>query len=134
MLVVLAIHHVHHYMCVPMQARNVGGPSSSATVTIEVLDVNDVTPQFTQEIYNAAIVENRPAGASVVMVTATDDDEGANGMVRYSVIGGDVGVFQLDRTSGSEYKFTKSLSPLFLSFIFFSPPFPPPHHNTPSLT
>ena len=77
-----------------MQARNDGGPSNSATVTVEVLDVNDVTPRFTQEIYNAAIVENRPAGASVVMVTATDDDEGANGMVRYSLIGGDIGVFQ----------------------------------------
>ena len=103
------------YMYVPMQARNPGGPSTSATVTIEVLDVNDVTPQFTQEIYNAAIVENRPAGASVVMVTATDDDEGANGMVRYRVIGGDVGVFQLDCTSGSEYMFTK--------FLYVSQPF-----------
>lgn len=121
-----------------MQARNDGGPSSSATVTIEVLDVNDVTPRFTQEIYNAAIVENRPAGASVVMVTATDDDEGANGMVRYSLTGGDVGVFQLDRTSGSEYKFTKSLfvSPSFSPPSPLPSPFPPstPLLNTPSFT
>ena len=113
-------------MYVPMQARNPGGPSTSVTVTIEVLDVNDVTPQFTQEIYNAAIVENRPAGASVVMVTATDDDEGANGMVRYRVIGGDVGVFQLDCTSGSEYMFTK-FPPL--SVHHYLPPFSPPHYT-----
>ena len=109
-------------MYVPMQARNPGGPSTSATVTIEVLDVNDVTPQFTQEIYNAAIVENRPAGASVVMVTATDDDEGANGMVRYRVIGGDVGVFQLDCTSGSEYMFTKFLCFPALPVAHYLPP------------
>lgn len=112
-----------------MQARNPGGPSTSATVTIEVLDVNDVTPQFTQAIYNAAIVENRPAGASVVMVTATDDDEGANGMVHYRVIGGDVGVFQLDCTSGNEYMFTKFPSLPVPHFPLFSP-FSPPHHTS----
>jgi len=83
-----------------LQANNPSGVASSASVMVEVLDVNDHVPQFSENIYNTAIVENMPSGASVAMVTATDSDEGSNGMVRYLVIGGDVGVFQLDAVSG----------------------------------
>jgi len=52
-----------------LQARNPSGAASSASVMVEVLDVNDHVPQFSENIYNTAIVENMPSGASVAMVT-----------------------------------------------------------------
>ncbi|XP_051936017.1 protocadherin alpha-7-like isoform X5 [Hippocampus zosterae] len=63
--------------------------SGNMTIIVEVSDVNDNPPVFTQESYIAYVNENCPLGTIVVRVNATDLDEGSNGDVVYS-FGNDV--------------------------------------------
>lgn len=55
--------------------------SSTQTLTVEVGDVNDQAPVFTQSIYNANVAENRDPGEPVVRVTATDKDSGKSALL-----------------------------------------------------
>ncbi len=52
--------------------------SSTQTLTMEVGDVNDQPPVFSQSIYNASVAENRDPGEPVFRVSATDEDSGNN--------------------------------------------------------
>lgn len=52
--------------------------SSTQTLTVEVEDVNDRRPVFSESIYNASVAENRDPGEPVIRVSATDDDSGNN--------------------------------------------------------
>lgn len=52
--------------------------SSTQTLTVEVVDVNDQSPVFSQSIYNASVAENRDPGEPVIRVSATDKDSGNN--------------------------------------------------------
>ncbi|XP_063045462.1 protocadherin alpha-3-like [Engraulis encrasicolus] len=63
-----------------------GKPPKSGTVNIivDVLDVNDNAPLFTEDVYSVTLEENAPIGSTVVKVNATDLDEGSNGEVIYS--------------------------------------------------
>ncbi|XP_062332133.1 protocadherin alpha-8-like isoform X11 [Osmerus eperlanus] len=63
-----------------------GKPTRSGTVDIivEVLDVNDNMPVFTQDSYIVTLYENAHIGTTVVQVNATDLDDGSNGEVIYS--------------------------------------------------
>ena len=55
------------------------------SVTINILDVNDEPPEFTQSLYNFTINENPKIGSTVGTVLANDNDEGSNGIVTYSL-------------------------------------------------
>ncbi|XP_058820979.1 cadherin-related tumor suppressor [Topomyia yanbarensis] len=72
-------------------AKDRGEPpkSSQSRILIHVLDENDNSPIFDPKQYSAAIAENASIGASVLQVSATDIDEGANGRVRFSIAAGD---------------------------------------------
>ncbi|XP_033989912.1 protocadherin alpha-13-like [Trematomus bernacchii] len=63
-----------------------GKPPKSGTlnVSIIVLDSNDNSPMFIQEIYQIAIKENIPVGTLIFKMNATDPDEGTNGEVEYT--------------------------------------------------
>lgn len=50
--------------------------SSAQTLTVEVVDINDQTPVFSQSIYSASVAENRDPGEPVIRVSATDEDSG----------------------------------------------------------
>lgn len=50
--------------------------SSTQTLTVEVGDVNDQSPVFSQSVYNASVAENRDPGEAVIRVSATDRDSG----------------------------------------------------------
>lgn len=71
-----------------VEARDHGVPvmSSSASVSVTVLDVNDNVPTFTQKLYNLKINEDAPVGASVLSVTAIDRD--VNSVVTYQISSG----------------------------------------------
>ncbi len=62
-----------------------GTPPRSGTVVIHVtvLDANDNSPVFSQDIYKVSLPENSPLDTVVVTVSATDADEGQNGEVKY---------------------------------------------------
>ncbi|XP_076594812.1 protocadherin alpha-8-like [Chaetodon auriga] len=58
--------------------------SGKMNILVKVLDVNDNTPVFSEDVYSVTLAENAPVGTTVVQVNATDRDEGQNGEVYYS--------------------------------------------------
>uniref|UniRef100_A0A665WYD0 Cadherin EGF LAG seven-pass G-type receptor 1a n=1 Tax=Echeneis naucrates TaxID=173247 RepID=A0A665WYD0_ECHNA len=71
-----------------VEARDHGIPvmSSSASVSITVLDVNDNVPTFTEKVYSLKINEDAVVGTSVLTVTAVDRD--INSVVTYQISSG----------------------------------------------
>ncbi|XP_020781834.2 cadherin EGF LAG seven-pass G-type receptor 1 [Boleophthalmus pectinirostris] len=71
-----------------VEARDHGVPSmsSSASISITVLDVNDNVPTFTEEVYSQKINEDAVMGTSVLTVTAIDRD--VNSVVTYQISSG----------------------------------------------
>lgn len=55
---------------------------------IEVLDINDNTPQFSSPILTLSIPENTHIGALFAIPMATDRDSGANGVAEYTLTAG----------------------------------------------
>ncbi|KFP55114.1 Protocadherin-23, partial [Cathartes aura] len=78
-----------HYSLTVM-ALDDGSPALSATqvLTIIVLDVNDETPIFLKQLYEAAVRENQDPGEFVIKVEAVDRDAGLNSLLRYEVLPG----------------------------------------------
>ncbi|XP_047209296.1 protocadherin beta-16-like [Girardinichthys multiradiatus] len=64
-----------------------GEPQLSGTmlIVITVLDANDNAPVFTQQTYKATVTENSPKGTVVVIVKASDADEGSNSKITYTI-------------------------------------------------
>lgn len=75
-----------------------GSATDYATVFIKVTDVNDNSPVFGTASATITVLENTPAGTSITHVSATDMDEGFNGLVVYTLKGGE-GKMDID-TSG----------------------------------
>ncbi|NXU56641.1 CAD23 protein, partial [Turnix velox] len=73
---------------------------NSVQVLITVLDVNDFRPQFSKSQFSTSVYENEPAGTSVITMTATDLDEGDNGVVTYSLEGPGAEAFKINKDSG----------------------------------
>ncbi|XP_058860276.1 cadherin EGF LAG seven-pass G-type receptor 2-like isoform X2 [Acipenser ruthenus] len=71
-----------------VEAKDNGSPpmSSSASVSITILDVNDNNPEFTQKSYNMRLNEDAAVGTSVVTVSAMDKD--VNSVVTYQISSG----------------------------------------------
>lgn len=84
-------------------ATDKGEPPLSSTmdVTMTVLDVNDNTPSFSQNIYDIEIEENTLTGTDVTQVFASDADEGTNGQIRFSIARGNANSgFRIDSVTG----------------------------------
>lgn len=63
------------------------------------MDENDNSPQFTKAVYKVAISENATTGSSIVRVLASDQDEGSNADIVFTLKGTD-GLFAINETSG----------------------------------
>nr|KAF6349081.1 hypothetical protein mMyoMyo1_011648 [Myotis myotis] len=76
-----------HYELV-VTARDGGSPSLSATasVSVEVADVNDNAPLFAQPEYTVFVKENNPPGRHIFTVSARDSDAQENARVSYSLV------------------------------------------------
>lgn len=86
-----------------IEAHDFGTParSSRAHLTIVVQDHNDHAPKFDREEYETSIVEcENQINSYVYSVKATDEDEGINSQVYYSISGADSHYFKIDSTSG----------------------------------
>ncbi|KAG8439026.1 hypothetical protein GDO86_005284 [Hymenochirus boettgeri] len=77
-----------HEYNITIKAEDKGSPPLSTTKTIRllILDVNDNPPVFDQSRYVAYIPENNPSGSSVFQVHASDPDMDDNGKIIYSII------------------------------------------------
>ncbi|XP_045022510.1 protocadherin alpha-11 isoform X4 [Bubalus bubalis] len=69
-------------------ARDGGSPSLSATasMSVEVADVNDNAPAFAQPEYTVFVKENNPPGCHIFTVSAWDADAQENALVSYSLV------------------------------------------------
>ncbi|XP_016041851.1 protocadherin gamma-A11 isoform X5 [Erinaceus europaeus] len=88
-----------------LTALDGGEPIRQGVVTIRVvvLDVNDHSPKFTRSVYRVSVPESLSSGTRVLVVNATDPDEGTNGEVVYSFLNMESKaseIFQLGALSG----------------------------------
>uniref|UniRef100_A0A8D0EHA5 Cadherin domain-containing protein n=1 Tax=Strix occidentalis caurina TaxID=311401 RepID=A0A8D0EHA5_STROC len=70
-----------------LRASDGGDPARTGTarIRVAVLDANDNAPVFGQAEYTVRVPEDVPVGSTLLTVTATDADEGMNGLVKYSM-------------------------------------------------
>ncbi|XP_056147700.1 cadherin-23 [Lampris incognitus] len=94
-----------HYTLTAIARDNPGGSpnnrrENSVQVLVTVLDVNDFRPRFSERVFSTSVFENEPSGTSVITLSATDLDEGENGLLIYSLQGPGADAFSLDPDTG----------------------------------
>ncbi|XP_061581888.1 protocadherin-10-like isoform X2 [Cololabis saira] len=77
---------------VTVMARDKGTPAlaTSSSIRVQVSDVNDNAPAFTQSVYDVYVTENNVPGAYIHAVTALDSDTGQNALINYSIMDCDI--------------------------------------------
>lgn len=81
----------------------VSGAFSEAIVEIEVEDVNDNAPVFSEQTYSQVITEGLPVGTSVIQLSASDQDSGRNKDLTFHIVNTDkneTDFFEIDHHSG----------------------------------
>ncbi|XP_035010290.2 protocadherin-16-like [Hippoglossus stenolepis] len=83
-------------------AQDQGHPPLSSTTTVEVtvLDINDHSPQFQSSSYTADVSEDVSIGSLVLEVKAIDLDQGSNSQVMYFLSRGSQSMFIIDENTG----------------------------------
>ncbi|XP_038652254.1 protocadherin beta-8-like isoform X19 [Scyliorhinus canicula] len=73
---------------VTLTCTDAGNPplTSRKTIRVEVSDINDNVPRFTQSLYTASVMENNVIGASIFSIRAFDPDVGQNAKLKYSIL------------------------------------------------
>ncbi|KAF5888843.1 protocadherin-15 isoform X2, partial [Clarias magur] len=74
--------------------------SSPVAVNITVIDANDNTPTFPNVSYSVSVYTDMQAGEAVLWLTASDADEGPNGLVGYSILAGSGSHFIVNNQTG----------------------------------
>ncbi|NXH74803.1 PCD23 protein, partial [Hydrobates tethys] len=80
-----------------------GSPSRSSTAQIylTVLDENDHNPLFAKTQYQISVREDLEEGSAILDLFASDEDDGLNGEVMYSLVDDTFGAFAIDSVTGS---------------------------------
>ncbi|XP_012887519.1 PREDICTED: cadherin-related family member 1 [Dipodomys ordii] len=74
--------------------------SATATVTVNVEDVQDTAPVFVGTPYYGYVYEDTLPGSEVLSVVAVDGDRGKPNHLLYSLVNGSDGAFEINETSG----------------------------------
>ncbi|XP_069563501.1 protocadherin-16-like [Brachyistius frenatus] len=74
--------------------------SSTATIEVTVMDINDHSPHFQSSSYTADISEDVPIGSLVLEVKAIDLDHGPNSQVLYFLSRGSRSMLIIDQNTG----------------------------------
>lgn len=84
-------------------AKDQGIPSQSSTATVflTVLDINDNSPEFYPQKYFLPVPEDAKVGMSLLKVVATDADEGENARITYKLENGGDELFTIDQWTGT---------------------------------
>uniref|UniRef100_F6T585 FAT atypical cadherin 1 n=1 Tax=Ornithorhynchus anatinus TaxID=9258 RepID=F6T585_ORNAN len=79
--------------CLTVEATDGGSPplSDVATVNINVTDINDHAPVFSQDSYTAVVSEDAAPDQSILTVAADDADGPSNSLIHYSIVDGNGG-------------------------------------------
>ncbi|XP_064874295.1 protocadherin alpha-3-like [Oncorhynchus nerka] len=82
---------VSHYD-ITITATDCGQPPLSTfnTLNVQISDVNDNSPEFSQDPIELYLVENNAPGASIFSVIASDKDLNENAAISYHIVRGDV--------------------------------------------
>jgi hypothetical protein len=85
-----------------VQAQDGGQPPRVDTVAVFLIvsDVNDIVPTFNQDSYSASLLESSPPNSLVTTVSASDEEFGENGVVRYRIGANDSSMFAVGMMSG----------------------------------
>uniref|UniRef100_A0A3Q0S781 Protocadherin gamma-C3 n=1 Tax=Amphilophus citrinellus TaxID=61819 RepID=A0A3Q0S781_AMPCI len=77
---------------ITLTARDLGSPSLSTrkNILVQVSDINDNPPRFSQPSYTVYVTENNAPGASICSVTAFDPDSNQNAYLSYSILEGQI--------------------------------------------
>jgi len=75
--------------------------SAEAVVIVNIVNVNDQSPVFEEQMYTATVLENSELGTPIVKVTATDLDDGNFGQVTYNLEGTYKDDFQISHEDGT---------------------------------
>ncbi|NXI02611.1 PCD23 protein, partial [Pachycephala philippinensis] len=83
--------------------HDLGSPSRSSTAQLylTVLDENDHSPLFAKTQYQISVTEDLEEGSAILDLSASDEDDGLNGEVMYSLIDDTYGAFAIDSVTGS---------------------------------
>lgn len=88
-----------------LKAEDEGSPrklSSTATLVVSVLDINDNPPVFEYKEYSATISEDAIVGMEILQVYAASRDIEANAEITYSIVSGNEhGRFSIDSKTGN---------------------------------
>lgn len=88
---------------IPVVAKDQGFPpqSSTATVYLKVLDMNDNDPEFYPQRYVESVNEDLVPGSNVLQVKAFDLDENENARIMYKLESGGGGYFEVEPWTGN---------------------------------
>nr|XP_043869729.1 cadherin-related family member 1-like isoform X3 [Solea senegalensis] len=74
--------------------------TSTATITVNVIDAQDMPPSFIGTPYFGYVYEVSVPGSEIFTVYAKDGDQGSPHPIHYSIMNGSDGVFDINSTSG----------------------------------
>lgn len=93
---------IHHLTVIAWDAAPKQPLSSTAYITIIVLDDNDNSPEFTQSSSEISVLETSRIGTELMRFRASDADQGVNSQVVFSITAGNRrDTFHIDSISGS---------------------------------
>ncbi|XP_030347222.1 protocadherin-23 [Strigops habroptila] len=86
-----------------IECHDLGSPSrtSTAQLYLTVLDENDHNPLFAKTQYQISVREDLEEGSAILDLSASDEDDGLNGKVTYSLIDDTFGAFAMDSVTGT---------------------------------
>ena len=75
------------YYQLTVVATDGGTPIQSTTmrISVKIGDLNDNIPRFTENVYEATVMENVSVGSLILSVQATDSDAAQNAQISYSI-------------------------------------------------
>ena len=76
----------HYEITISCQDRGIPVLHSSNTFSIQVMDVNDIKPQFSRDTFKFSVNENQESKFPVGVINATDPDLGVGGKLTYTLL------------------------------------------------
>ncbi|XP_057586594.1 protocadherin Fat 2 isoform X2 [Hippopotamus amphibius kiboko] len=77
-----------YFLSIECSRKGSSSLSDMTTVVVNITDINEHRPRFSQDLYSMKVLENAIVGDVVLTVSATDEDGPLNSAITYSLIGG----------------------------------------------